>query len=317
MDPTTVTSRGGPRSDAVSAPDVMTVIVVHNSTESLPGCLRALGAAAAHLDARVTVVDSGSSDDPGSLCAQHGVPILRVPNRGLGAAFNRALGCEEVRRARYVLQLNPDVELPAGGLDELVARADHLPRCGVRAPRQHDQNGELIFSIGVEPSAAPYWRSIAHFGADWIWERDRYGAECQADWLMGACMLLRREMLAEIGGFDERFFLSSEEVDLCRRAREAGWSVNYTPAVTVTHPLADRQLAAHRVRLEEWSRILYIRKWYGWRTRCSMRLALVTRFALLSALEARHRDPRLRSRVRLGATLRFRRREYLTAPGER
>lgn len=292
-------------------PDVTTVVVVHNSMEWLPRCLRALGPAAQRVDARVVVVDSGSGDDPGSYCRQHGVPFMTVPNRGLGAAFNRALECDVVARARYVLQLNPDVVLPPGGLDELVGYADGRPRCGVLAPRQRDQHDRLILSVGVEPSAPVYWRSIIRFASDWMWDTPRYDSECRADWVMGACMLLRQEMIAAIGGFDERFLLCSEEVDLCRRAREAGWSVQYTPWVTVVHPLADRQLDHWRLQLEEWSRILYIRKWYRWPARTSMRLALIIRFGLLAALEARHRDPRLTSHVRLRATLRFRPDQYL------
>ena len=230
--------------DGATAADVAVVIVVHNSTDVLAHCLVALRAAAERVDTRAIVIDSGSSDDPGPICREHGVALVRVPNRGLGAAFNQALARDEVRRARYVLQLNPDVELPTGGLDALVARADQLPDCGVLAPRQVDQRGDLIHSIGLEPTAARYLRAINPFHDGWIWVRDseRYRAECEADWIMGACLLLRREMLTATGGFDERFFYSSEEVDLCRRSREAGWSVNYLPDVTVVHPLAGRPL---------------------------------------------------------------------------
>jgi GT2 family glycosyltransferase len=127
---------------------------------------------------------------------------------------------------------------------------------------------------------------------------------------MGACLLLRGAMLAQIGGFDEQFFLCSEEVDLCRRAREAGWSVGYVPNVTVVHPLAGRAPDPHRLRLEEWSWIVYLRKWQGWRARCSIRLAIAVRLALLAALEVRHPRAQRSSRIRLGATLRFRRRGY-------
>jgi N-acetylglucosaminyl-diphospho-decaprenol L-rhamnosyltransferase len=262
----------------------------------------------------VLVVDSGSSDGVQALCERLGVPFLCGANAGLGAAFNRALRCEEVRRARYVLQLNPDLALPPGGIDALVAHADRRPRCGVLAPRQVDQHGELIFSIGVEPSAERYWRAVGDFRAEWVWERERYQEAHVADWVMGACLLLRGEMLRAIGGFDERFFLNSEEVDLCRRAREAGWSVNYSPEVTAAHPLAGRTFDAHRARLEEWSRILYIRKWHGRRARSSMRLALATRYARLVALEARNGRPTQEARTRLGATLRFDRRRYGVAP---
>jgi N-acetylglucosaminyl-diphospho-decaprenol L-rhamnosyltransferase len=297
----------------VPAPDVAAVVVAHNSAGLLPGCVAAVATAASRVQARVLVVDSGSTDGVERLCAELNVAFLPGPNQGLSAAFNRALTHDAVRQARYVLQLNPDVSLPPGGLDELVGLADRRPGCGILAPRQVDQRGELIFSIGVEPSPADYWRGFTALRCDWVWDPARYAREGSADWVMGACMLLRGEMLAAIGGFDERFFLCSEEVDLCRRARLAGWSVDYTPRVTVVHPLADRPIDAHRVRLEEWSRILYIRKWHGPLSRLSMRLALAARFARLAAIEGsygRCGDARLR----LEATLRFRRRRYGAAP---
>lgn len=294
--------------------DVATIVVVHNNADRLRACLKAVTAAARSARASVVVTDAGSTDDPAAICARAGALFVPGPNHGLGAAFNRALALDEVRGARYVLQLNPDVALPAGALDELVEVADQHPAWGIVAPRQLDQNDALICSIGVEPSPAAYWGAITGLPGDWVWERDRYRAECRADWVMGACMLLRAEMLAEIGGFDERFFLCSEEVDLCRRARAAGWLVVYTPQITVVHPLAGRPLDAHRVRLEEWSRILYLRKWHGFAARSSIRLALAIRLMLLAMMESsRVLSPR-HARIRLGAALRFDRRRYGPAP---
>jgi hypothetical protein len=295
--------------------DVTTVLVAHNNADLLRSCLEALATAAQAVTARTVVVDAGSTDDPAAVCGRARVPFLHGVNRGLGASFNRALERDEVRRARYVLQLNPDVVLPVGALDKLVQLADEHPDWGVLAPRQFDQHGSLIFSIGVEPAPAAYWGAITGLPGDWIWDPDCYEAEFDADWVMGACMLLRREMLTAIGGFDERFFLCSEEVDLCRRARDAGWSVMYRPDVTVTHPLADRRSDAHRVRLEEWSRILYLRKWHGLASRTSTRLALVTRLTLLATAERNRLISPRHARTRLGAALHFDRRRYGPARG--
>jgi GT2 family glycosyltransferase len=305
------------RAGLPEAVDVATVIVTHNHADLLPACLEALSTAARSVTTCIVVIDAGSSDDPSAACERAGVPLVRTANRGLGATFNRALERDEARQARYVLQLNPDVVMPAGGLDALVRLADRHPDWGILAPRQFDRRGRLICSIGVEPSPAAYWGAVTGLPGDWIWDPTRYRAERAADWVMGACMLLRREMLDAVGGFDERFFLCSEEVDLCRRAREAGWTVMYTPEVTVLHPRADRPLDAHRVRLEEWSRILYLRKWNGRVSTASARLALIARLTLLAAAErSRLVSPR-HARIRLGAALRFDRRRYGPAPGRR
>jgi N-acetylglucosaminyl-diphospho-decaprenol L-rhamnosyltransferase len=195
-----------------------------------------------------------------------------------------------------------------------VSVAERHPAAGVVAPRQVDQHGALIYSIGVEPSPAAYWSAVRSLPGDWIWDPAEYESETRADWVMGACMLLRRDLLQAVGGFDERFFLCSEEVDLCRRAREAGWHVLYTPEVTVVHPLADRPLDAHRVQLEEWSRILYMRKWNRLAARASMRLALVTRLILLAALERSHAISPRHAETRLRAALAFDHRRYGPAP---
>jgi GT2 family glycosyltransferase len=293
--------------------DLVAVIVAHNSSALLPSCLTALVAAAGDIETRIVVADSGSSDGVETLCEELGVEFLAGENRGLGAAFNRARRLEAVASARYVLQLNPDVLLPPGGLEALVRLADERPRCGILAPRQLDEHGQLIISIGVEPTVAEYRRGFTALRCDWVWQRERYERDTAADWVMGACMLLRREMLAQIGGFDERFFLCSEEVDLCRRARDAGWSVEYTPAVTVVHALAERPIDAHRVRLEEWSRILYLRKWHSVGSRFAMRLALAARFARLAAIDVRQGRPG-DSHIRLVATLHFDRSRYGPAP---
>jgi hypothetical protein len=286
------------------------VVVVHNSTDQLVSCLTALQQAAGSVRAGAVVADSGSGDDPAAVCARFGVPFLPGVNRGMGATFNRALRDEHVRRARYVLQLNPDVVLPHGGLDGLVAVADRHPECGVLAPRQVDEHGALVCSIGVEPSPAAYWHALKGLPGDWICDVEEYDRERAGDWVMGACMLLRAEMLTTLGGFDERFFLCSEEVDLCRRAREADWSVLYTPEVTIVHPRRELPYEPHRIRMEEWSRILYMRKWNGLRARTSMRLALVARLAMLACAERSGAVSPRHALIRLRSALRFDRRGY-------
>jgi N-acetylglucosaminyl-diphospho-decaprenol L-rhamnosyltransferase len=290
--------------------DVVAIVVAHNSAQHLARCLPALAAAASRTRLRIVVSDAGSADDPAEICERVGAVFIPGENSGLAAAFNRALDHPATAGARYLLQLNPDVGVGPGGLDELVRVADRHRQCGILAPRQVDELGELRYSIGVEPSPATYWHALVNLPGDWIWDAEHYGREQSVDWMMGACLLLRAEMLRSVGGFDERFFLCSEEVDLCRRAREAGWSVMYTPEVTVVHPQAPLPGDAHRVRLEEWSRILYLRKWNPAGRRASIRLAIATRLTFLAALERVHLVPPRHAGVRLAAAMRFDRRRY-------
>lgn len=295
-------------------PDVGVVIVTHNSTSLLPACLNSLAAHRGAVDVRVVVSDSGSTDAVGDVCESRGVSCLRGPNAGFGAAVNRALQVEPIRRARYVLVLNPDVELRRGTLDELVSVCDRRPGFAAFGPRQVDQHGRLICTMGRGPTPADYWQAARTLWSDWDWNSERYGEERLCDWVVGSFMLIRREVLAALGGFDERFFLFSEEVDLCRRMREAGWGVAFVPQMTVMHHHADRRLDEHRERLIIWSKLLYMRKWYGRWGRLSMRAALIV-LIVRKLLRARRDGERGRAyRVRLGAALWFRASRYGPSP---
>jgi GT2 family glycosyltransferase len=297
--------------------DVAAVIVTHESAPLLPACLDSLEGHAGELAVTVVVSDSGSSDDVAALCRERSVVFLPGPNRGFGAAVNRALTHDSVRHARYVLVLNPDVEISEGTLAELVALCDQRPECGVFAPRQLDQHGRLIRSIGREPSPGDYLEAWRTGWPVWVWDEPVYEREARCDWVMGSAMLIRPEVFDSVGGFDERFFMFSEEVDLCTRARRGGWEVAYMPQLTVTHRTADRPFDEHRERLISWSELIYMRKWYGRRDRARMRALLVARLAR-AFLRKRRRDGSGRKEwVRLVAALRFRPRRYGPRPGGR
>ena len=297
--------------------DVAAVVVTHESAGLLPTCLDSLAEHSDGLDLDVLVSDSGSTDQVESICRERGVMFLGGANRGFGAAVNRALGLEAVRRARYVLVLNPDLEVIEGSLAEFVALCEQRPECGVFAPRQIDQHGRLICSIGREPSPADSWQAWQTGWPYWIWDEQVYEREARGDWVSGAFMLIRRQALESLGGFDERFFLFSEEVDLCTQARRAGWEVRYLPQLTIMHRNADRPLDDHRERLLIWSELVYMRKWYGRRERASMRVAMIARLTRQLLRRLRRREAPRREWIRLFAALRFRRRRYGPAEGSR
>jgi GT2 family glycosyltransferase len=289
--------------------DVAAVVVTHESAQLMPSCLESLAAQAGDLDLRVVVADSGSTDQVESICEERQTPFLGGRNRGFGATVNRALTHESVREARYVLAMNPDVVIE-GSLAEFVTLADRRPECGIFAPRQIDQYGRLLVSMGREPSPASYWSDWQTGWPKWIWDPEVYESEARCDWVMGAFMLIRRPLLESLAGFDERFFLYSEEVDLCTKARRAGWDVAYLPQLTIRHWKADRPLDEHRERLRQWSELVYMRKWYGRRDRISMRVAMIARLTRQLLRRLRAGEPAREERIRLGAALRLRRRRY-------
>lgn len=295
------------------SPSVAAIIVTHQSARFLPACLDSLAEHGRGVDLSVVVADSGSTDDVEAICRERGAAFLAGPNRGYGAAVNRALGHEAVRRARYVLVMNPDLRILDGSIADFVARCEERPECGLFAPRQVDQNGELVCSMGREPTPEDYWRALRTGWADWIWEPEVYEREARCDWVMGAFMLVRRQLLDELDGFDERFVLFSEEVDLGTRVRRAGWQIAYLPQLTIEHWWADRPLDEHRERMIMWSLLVYMRKWHGRRARASMRVALVARLARRLVRRLRSREPVRKDWVRLCAALRFRSSRYVIA----
>lgn len=290
--------------------DVAAVVVTHESAGFLPACLDSLAKHAGGLELAVVVADSGSTDQVESVSRGSGATFLGGPNRGFGAAVNYGLGHEAVRRARYVLVMNPDLKIVEGSLAEFVALCEQRSECGVFAPRQVDQHGRLICSIGREPSPADSWRAWRTGWPMWIWDVETYEREARGDWVNGAFMLIRREVFEAVEGFDERFFLYSEEVDFCTRVRRAGWEIGYLPQLTIMHWNADRPLDEHRERLTMWSELIYMRKWYGRRERASMRVALVARLTRQLLRRLRSRETARGEWIRLRAALRFRPRRY-------
>jgi GT2 family glycosyltransferase len=295
------------------SPSVAAVVVTHQSARFLPACLDSLAAHGRGVDLSILVADSGSTDEVEAICRERGVAFLAGPNRGYGAAVNRALEHDSVRRAQYVLVMNPDLRILDGSLADFVARCEQRPECGVFAPRQVDQHGGLVCSIGREPTPEDYWRAWRTGWSDWVWEPEVYEREGRCDWVMGAFMLVRRRLFDELGGFDERFVLFSEEVDLGTRARRAGWQIAYLPQLTIEHWKADRPLDEHRERMIMWSELVYMRKWHGRRARASMRLALVARLTRQLARRLWAREPARGEWVRLCAALRFRSSRYAVA----
>jgi N-acetylglucosaminyl-diphospho-decaprenol L-rhamnosyltransferase len=297
-----------------SAVDVAAVVVTHESVGFLPACLQSLRDHAGGLELAVVVSDSGSTDDVESVSRDWGANFLAGPNLGFGAAANRGLRHEALRGARYVLVMNPDLTIVEGSLAELVSLCDQRPRCSVFGPRQVDQHGRLLHSIGREPTPADSWLAFRTGHETWIWNDEVYESEARGDWVMGAFMLIRRQVFEAVDGFDERFFLCCEEVDLCTKVRRAGWEVGYLPQLTIMHWKADRPLDEHRQRLISWSQLIYMRKWYGRRDRALMRIGLVARMTRKLLRRLRSRQAARAEWLRLSAALRFRRHEYGPSP---
>lgn len=189
------------------------------------------------------VVDNGSTDGTVDVVRER-FPAARViesANRGLAAGWNQGIGATD---SEHVLVLNADAWLVDDALDRLLDAADRNPRAGAIGPRLQNGDGTLQRSVRGFPTLwrlateylylrklAPRSRALnAFYGAGFDHESER-----EVEWVMGACVLLRRSALEDVGPFDERYFLFSEEVDWMRRATDRGWSVVFTPDARCVH----------------------------------------------------------------------------------
>lgn len=250
-------------------PDLSVVVVTHNGRELALRTLRSARAAAGGIACEWIVVDSASTD--GTPEAIEGeladVAVLRAPNRGFAAGNN--LGIERAR-GRYVLLLNPDVEVRSGSFAELLGGLDARPEVGIASVVQRGSDGELQHSMRRFPSPArdlgeslfaarwPVFRSLQELEVD----AERYRRETSPDWVVGSFLCARAEAVAAIGPMDERFFLYSEEIDWCLRARHAGWDVRHLPLMTVTHHAGRRDRGDLMAQLAH-SRALFAAKHHG------------------------------------------------------
>ena len=217
------------------------IIVNRNTREELVACLESLHQAWPAALERVVVVDNASTDGSGAT-VQAGWPSVTVrqlgENRGFGAANNVAL---HEARSDYVLFLNSDTVVPAGSIDTLLER---LVAWGAVAagPQLADATGRLEVSFGpmLGPVAELRQRTRTRLAgrngrlARWYLGR-LLGRERTVDWVSGACLLVRRDAAMAVGGFDERFFLYEEDVDLCAALRSRGGSILFTPRARVVH----------------------------------------------------------------------------------
>lgn len=235
------------------------VVITHGPDPELDRCL---GALTPQVDELVVIANPPAPEIS--------APLI-VNDRALGFAANANKGIAATS-APFVVVANPDTEPEPDAVRQLVEFGESHPRAGVIGP-------QLVFPDGTwQPSRRsfptvrgtivrrtplrsllhPQSRQRDHYRLD-----DRAAEPVEADWMLAAFLLLRREMLEELGGFDEGYRLYGEDIDLCYRAAQAGWERWYVPQATVQHAHAavtDRRFLT-RQTLWHWRSIArFVRK---------------------------------------------------------
>lgn len=263
--------------------DMSVILVSFNTRELTRECLAALfHEIDAGVDAEVVVVDNASRDGSADMIAA-AFPRVRLVRSQINLGFGNAnnLGLPHCS-GRYLVLLNTDAILHSGALRRSLEHMDETPTAGLGGALLVGRDGAHQPSARMFPTpllelftlsglAARYPRHRAFGRLDRTWA-DPYVAT-EVDWVPGAFSIVRRAALDGIGLFDPRFFLYYEEVDLCRRLKQAGWEVWYWPDVVVTHiggesskTVSQLSMSSSGSQLTLWrmrSQLLYYRKWHG------------------------------------------------------
>ncbi len=266
-------------------PDLSIIIINWNTHALLHALLTTLAPYLQQAQAELIVVDNASSDGSAAMVAAdfpQVTLIQNVQNVGFARANNQALA---LAQGRYLLLLNTDTLVPPGAIEGLLHFMDAHPAVGACSPRLLTATGQpQAFAFGDDPTPAyllrrGLWRLLFNRSLhDW-----GVAQVLEVAWVAGTCLMLRREALAIVKGFDEAFFMYFEDVDLCRRIRHHGWKICYVPTVAITH------LGGQSLQQNPAAQAAYyasLRSFYGRHYPPSFRLWLVIGLLIYQRLKA-------------------------------
>ena len=267
--------------------DLSIVILNWNVRDLLDRCLASIQSSRYRLE--TIVVDNASSDDSVSMVRskyREVSVIANAINRGFTGGNNQGI---RAGHGRYVLVLNPDTEIVGDALDRMVTCLDAHAEVGALGPMLLNPDRSIQSSRRRFPTAA-----IGFFESTWLqgiaprsmlrrYYMDDVSPEItqEVDWLTGACAVFRRSVLDQVGLYDEiNFFMYSEELDLCRRIKQAGWRILYLPEARVIHYVgksSEQAVAARHIHFQT-SKVRYYRKWHGRLTAASLQVFLLSSY---------------------------------------
>ena len=223
------------------------IILNYNHKNLLKNCLKSLKEADIKLDYELIITDNNSKDGSQEFLSQIKTKnpdlkvILNNKNLGYAQANNQAI---KIARGKYVLILNPDVIVLPDSVEQLVKYLEKNEKAGMVGPQLLNPNKTIQYScyrfpklitpavrrtfLGKLPGFKKELERYLMLGFDHLQTRE-------VDWLIGACLMIRKEVLEEVEYFDERYFLYFEDVDLAKKIWQAGYKVVYFPKAQMIH----------------------------------------------------------------------------------
>jgi GT2 family glycosyltransferase len=282
--------------------DVSIIIVNWNTRDLLRTCLSSLLQNAGCARCEFIVVDNASRDGSTEMVAREfpGAWLFaNTRNVGFAAANNQGLGHAS---GRYLLLLNSDTIVLPGAIEEMMRYMDAHPRVGALGPRLLNEDRSVQLSVYPFPHLVrdalvflevKSWPLLGNMAQ---WYGDRRNARLNAqtgevDWVMGACLMLRREALDQVGLLDDGYFFGTEEIDLCYRLRQRGWSVAFLATAAIVHLGGQSWSTISATRLIWFynARLRYYRLHHPWWQYLALRAAIaLAAMAHIIALLLRH-----------------------------
>lgn len=272
--------------------DLSIIIVSWNVADLLSACLDSIRAS---LSTEIIVVDSASSDGtPDMLRTRYPDVKLLAQTENVGFTRGNNIGLQAAQ-GRYLLLLNPDTEVIGDALEQMVAYLDAHPEVGIVGPHTLNSDGSHQSTRRRFPTLA-----VGVFESTWMQGYapqgllDRYyvrdlpdDGTYEVDWVQGSALMARREVYQQIGGLDEGFIMYSEELDWCKRAKQAGWRVVYLGHAKITHHggKSSEQAGGRRHIHFQQSKLRYFRKYHGALAAQALRLFLLASYGLQLAQE--------------------------------
>lgn len=277
----------------MASTDVSIVIVSWNTRDILRGCLESILDQARTASIEIIVVDNASADGSADMVRAEfpGTSVVaNAENMGFAAANNQGM---RLAKGRYVLFLNPDTIILEQAIDRMVEYMDVRPDVGCAGCQvltdpttvqmtcfRFPSLLNAFLSVAGLPRLFPRSRLFGRYWMDW-WDRR---SEQDVDVVSGMFMLVRREVIEQVGPMDEAFFVYAEEADWCYRFRRAGWRCVFTPAARIIHldggGKSTGQTSARMFVQQQKSMLIFHRKHYGLLNQVLLRLLLLAAMGL-------------------------------------
>ena len=223
------------------------VIVNYKNSATLRDCLDSIYKTTHDLEFEVIVIDNYSRDEGLSAIKEEFSQVCFIENKtnlGFAKANNKAA---EIARGEHLLFLNPDTRLTENAIQTMVDRLKPDSTTGVLGPKVLDNDGSLQYSCRTFPTV---WTGLFNrysllsmifpnnrFTSQYLMKDFDHNDTHEVDWVSGCCMMVRKSVFQSIGGFDEKYFLFNEDVDLCHTMKHHGYKTLYYPQAKIYHAI--------------------------------------------------------------------------------